>query len=266
MRLGRTSFFVFSVCGLMLGCVYDSIALASSSDLIGVPLNRAKTASVQAQPVQLNLPGSPRTPVIQGLKIQNGSNIRITEPKTGQRSKFSAVDEPYAFLVMLRRGTQNTEFCEALVRNLQFLGPEILALSDAYSQPEIHGTILFDVRSNDELGKIERPSQLSKDDCEELVPNHAYDTTLFLATRLGIRIGSGGPWIIVIDPRGRSAIVFDFADQKGMFDAGIDHVTDVLQDPELWKNKSLSVWSFLSRLWSGGPPIRIIPIPPDFPR
>ena len=159
----------------------------------------------------------------------------------------------------------NKPFCEALVNNLQFISEGMrlgLAVDGGYA---FRNTIIYDARPSGELDKIERPPQLTKDDCDELVANYDYRTGGFLAALLGLRLTSGGPWLIAIDPVAHLAIGFDFAGQREKYNSVIGKWTEVLQNPTKWRNKRMSLWSYFLNFKADRPHIVILKVPSYFP-
>ncbi len=277
MRLNVTNLVVLAICGVVSACTPATVDVARYQDR-GTPTFSYQRNSSSGgklvfsyaedtfaadylRPVQFVSRGAtysqPR--IIQTLEIASGkSRSRITSALIANR-------EAHGFLVMLKSRSLNRKFCEALVNNLQFLKEETLtSLAESGPYTEFRKTFMYDVRPAEELRKIERPEQLSKDDCDEFIPNLDYGTMSLLAARIGIKTSTGGPWLVAVEPFGRWAIVFDFYQKEDDLEVALDQWTEVLQDPTAWRERNSGFFNFLLGYVGKNNHIRIVPLPPDF--
>jgi hypothetical protein len=275
MRSNVTNLVVLAVCGVVSACTPTAVDFARYQNKSASAFSYQRSSSLEGRlsygedtfaadylrPVQLVSEGAtyvqPR--IVQTLEIASGkSRSQIT-------SALIAKHEAHGFLVMLKSRSLNRKFCEALVNNLQFLKEEILtSLAETGPNTQFRKTFMYDVRAPEELRKIERPEQLSKDDCDEFIPNLDYGTMSLLAARIGIRTSTGGPWLLAVEPLGRWAIEFDFSQKGDELDAALDQWNEVLQDPAAWRERNSGFFNFLLRYVGKNNHIRIVTLPPDF--
>jgi hypothetical protein len=157
------------MCGFILGCIGPALSLDMPLFVAPHPIEFESDSTLQTQAAQFDFSDTPRPAPIQGLKIKS-KDARKFRSRTSEDA--GTPTEPYAFPVMLPGAESSARFCESLIKNLQFLTPEVLALANDIP---IRTTIFYDKRSSDDLRRIPRPSQLAKSDCDELVPNHDSD-------------------------------------------------------------------------------------------
>jgi len=276
MRLQVASLVMILICGVASGCApatvdvayhidgkgYEAKSRASGSalgfasvEILGFQAEYIRPAQYNSSPTA----SADKSRVISTLEIASGRN------RVSIASTLAKLREAHGFLIMQRSRSLNRKFCEALVDNLQFLSPPTLtSLAESAPETQFRRTILFDVRSLDELQKVERSDQLSKDDCDEFIPNHDYAGMNLLAVKLGIRTSSGGPWLVAVEPSARWAIVFDFAEQGDDLVAALDQWTELLQDPVSWRERNSGLVNFLMRYVGKNRHISVVPLQADF--
>ena len=159
MRLDFTKISLLAAYAVLSGCVAKTDlsviqATFEPSNLDAVPLS-----FVEYRPND-RAPGEPQ--IVETLKIQSGKIILAPQ------NKISILNRDLYGIVVLKKDVKsNKPFCEALVNNLQFISEGMrlgLAVDGGYA---FRNTIIYDARPSGELDKIERPPQLTKDDCDE---------------------------------------------------------------------------------------------------
>jgi hypothetical protein len=234
--------------------VCASLATACADINIARPVPYKYTALQYAQVGSvdsLRLVSQADSQPIQTFKLQS-SQQRATRTST------------YGFAVMIRNRAINKPLCEALTRNLSFLSEETRRAWNAGDVPTgFRDTILYDARSQEELEKIERPETFSSSDCDEIVAHLDYPHVFTLATRLGFKFTSQGPWLIAVDPVDGYAIIYNLAKEPDL-DRAIDRWTGILQDVTAWRNRGYGYWDHLLKLFGYGPEITVVRLPRNF--
>jgi hypothetical protein len=197
------------------------------------------------------------------VALQTGSApIQTFKPQSSRQANNRV--STYGFAVMIPNRPVNKQLCHAMVGNLSFFSEETRrALQRGDSPVGFRDTVFHDIRSQEELDKIERPPNFSKSDCDELVDHFDYQHAFRLATRLGVKFTSQGPWLIAIDPVDRYAIIYNLAKENDL-DRAIDRWTRMLQNVAAWRNRGYGYWDHLLKLFGLGPEVSVVRLPKDF--